>query len=78
MKHRTTNISFVPCPICGKKPYVNYYPPNAGWVYCEGTFLKPHDRIKAYVQYENPSELVQTLVNKWNQGQYFDFKKISG
>jgi len=78
MKHRTTDERFVPCPICGRKPYVNYYPPNVGWVMCRGTFFRPHDAIMAEVQYEQPSKLTQTLASKWNVAQYFEFPKKKG
>ena len=75
MKHRTEDKCFFPCPICGKKPYVTYYPPNSGWATCNGTFFKPHDRITAYVKWENPSKLVQSLASNWNNGQFLEFQK---
>ena len=75
MKHRTKDMGFFPCPICGKKPYVAYYPLSSGWATCNGTFFKPHDEIIAYVKWEDPSKLVQSLASKWNQGQFLEFPK---
>lgn len=71
--HRTRDSIFFPCPICGRKPYVSYYPPHSGWAICKGSVLRPHDMIKAYVTWENPSELVQKLASNWNQGQFLKF-----
>ena len=78
MNHRTNDKAFFPCPICGKKPYVGYYPPNGGWATCAGTIFHPHDVINAYVRWENPSKLVRTLASKWNQGQFLEFGKQAG
>ena len=75
MKHRTNDVSFFPCPICGRKPFVSYYPPNSGWASCKGTIFHPHDVIIAHVKWENPSNLVQRLASNWNQGQFIDFGK---
>ena len=76
MDHRTKNKLFSTCPICGKKPYVRYYPPNYGFAVCSGTVFHPHDLIKTYVGWENPSKLIEELANKWNQAQFLDFSKF--
>lgn len=73
MNHRTNSVLFLPCPVCGKKPYVKYYPPHSGWATCSGTLLHPHDVINAYVKWENPSKLIQALADNWNQGRFLDF-----
>ena len=67
MKFRTKESIFKPCPICGKKPYVSYYPPHLGLARCKGSVFNPHDRIEAYVVWENPSNLVEKLAQNWNQ-----------
>lgn len=63
---RTEDKAYLPCPICGKPPKINYwYPPNSGTAHCDGRIFKRHTRIEAVVEYEQPSKLVKTLVTKW-------------
>lgn len=73
MERRTNDVAFFPCPICGRKPYVIYYPPNYGVAFCNGTFFYPHDQIVASVLYEDSSSLVKRLASDWNQGQFLEF-----
>lgn len=78
MKHRTHDVGFFPCPICGRKPYVSYYLPNSGRAYCIGTVFRPHDMIEAFVLYETPSSLIRTLANAWNSGPFVNFDEEEG
>ena len=77
MRIRTKNKLFTPCPICGKMPYVSYYQPNSGFATCHGTIFHPHDLIRSYVQWEEPSNVVRKLSEKWNSGQFLNFEKLS-
>lgn len=53
-----------PCPVCGKKPKINYYGINSGWVYCKPIFGRKHKEV--VVDYAQPSKLKLALVMKWN------------
>lgn len=72
MSHRTYDMQFFPCPICGRKPIVEYFPPNSGIAHCEGAFFRGHDAIYAEVKWERPSMLVKTLAHKWNQAGFIE------
>ena len=54
-----------PCPVCGKKPKIHYYPVNTGWAVCKPLFRKPH--LKAVVAYAPPSQLNDAIVSAWNR-----------
>ena len=66
MGNRTTNVDFNSCPICGKKPYLKILGINYGYVYCDGTFFKRHSLVQFNSDYCQPTELLKTLSNKWN------------
>ena len=55
---------FKPCPVCGKKPKVNYYGVNSGWAYCKPMFGRTHKKV--VVNYEQPSKLKWAIAMKWN------------
>lgn len=54
-----------PCPKCGKKPKIRYYPPNAATAECKQLLRKPH--LSAYVNYAPPSQLQTAIVDAWNR-----------
>ena len=67
---RTLNEKFSPCPICGKKPYVNTYNLNYGTAYCNGSLLKRHPLIQVKTKHCSPSKLFKTLSDGWNDIQW--------
>ena len=64
---RTKDLRFYLCPYCQKPPREFYLPPNYGWAYCDGTFFRPHKKIRAETGMCNPSDVMQKLVERWNQ-----------
>lgn len=54
-----------PCPICGKKPKIYYWPVNSGWAKCKPFFGKTH--LIATVAYATPSQLNEAIVSVWNK-----------
>lgn len=67
---RTDDATFFTCPICGKKPYVKTYEMNAGYAVCKGHGFHRHKRILVIASFVQPSKLLKTLAEKWNQKQY--------
>lgn len=58
-------MELVPCPICGRKPRIHYYPINTGWAECKPVFRKPH--LTAVVAFASPSKLTETIIVEWNK-----------
>lgn len=67
---RTSDATFLSCPICGKKPYVKSYNLNYGVAYCNGTLFSRHPLIEVETEYCNPSKLFRTLSAGWNSIQW--------
>ena len=67
---RTCDAAFFECPICGKKPYVETYDVNVAWAFCKGHGFHRHKKVHVFVQYEQPSKLLERLARKWNQMWY--------
>lgn len=58
-------IELKPCPICGRKPKIHYWPVNTGWAKCKPLFGKTH--LIATVFYASPSELEDAIILEWNK-----------
>ena len=54
-----------PCPFCGKKPKIHYYPVNMGWAGCKSIFGKHHLQTK--VIFDMPSQLEASIIEAWNK-----------
>ena len=54
-----------PCPFCGKKPKIHYYPVNIGWAVCNPVFRKPH--LETGAIFESPSKLKEAIIEEWNK-----------
>lgn len=67
---RTYDAAFFACPICGKKPYVIIYNENSAEAHCKGFGLHRHKEVSVFVRYEQPSKLMKSVSEKWNQMQY--------
>lgn len=68
--NRTSDMAFFHCPICRQKPYVKISNLNYGIAYCKGTLLKKHPLIRVETGYCNPSKLIKTLSNGWNDSHW--------
>ncbi len=60
---------FFECPVCGRVPKINTYPPNIASATCKGYPFHRHKKIGVAV-YDQPSSLYATLRNHWNQIQF--------
>ena len=58
-------IELKPCPICGRKPKIHYWPVNTGWAKCKPSLGKTH--LIATVFYVNPSKLEEAIILEWNK-----------
>ena len=67
---RTDDAAFFGCPICGKKPYVKTHEMHTGYAVCKGHGFRRHEKVLAVVGFAQPSKLLKTLAEKWNQKQY--------
>lgn len=69
---RTCDVAFFECPICGKKPYVETYDVTAAWAFCKGYGFHRHKKVHVFVACEQPSKLLKTLAEEWNQKWFED------
>lgn len=64
-KKRSQDMMLFPCPICGKKPYVDISV-SSGEIWCRGYGMHIHPKVYVYIDWELPSKLIKKLFIKWN------------
>lgn len=56
----------IPCPVCGKKPKINFHGINYATVECKPWYSRiPHRSV--FVGYEQPSKVKAKAVEEWNK-----------
>jgi hypothetical protein len=68
---RIKDDGFMPCPICGKKPYVRIYEVSrtktSSYAFCKGPITKRHKLIDAYVSFSEQYCFIANMRYEWNK-----------
>ena len=68
---RTIDEAFFPCPICGRKPYIEEYRLLGVDTWCEGGLFNKHPIIRATVSWREHDEMYATMADFWNKVSHY-------